>query len=142
MSFLFFHFFNPIICFYIRNISCRSIFDDSCNFFFHRWIVQSKSNQRTARTERVCPRDLCCAHARKSVWKLKKKNIFFCMSVILFAFKNFYKYTCYILKPQWTTSIKTGRRRTKNLNVLGITSPLAIRKIHISFPIAKIENAS
>lgn len=74
--------------------------------------------------------------------KIKKKNIFSCMSVILFAFKNFYKYTCYILKPQWTTSIKTGRRRMKNLNVLGITSPLAIRKIHISFPIAKIENAS
>lgn len=51
-------------------------------FFFHRWIVQSKSNQRIARTERVCPRDLCCAHARKSVWKKKKKyKIFFCMSV-------------------------------------------------------------
>lgn len=52
-------------------------------FFFHRWIVQSKSNQRIARTERVCPRDLCCAHARKSVWikKRKRYKTFFCMSV-------------------------------------------------------------
>lgn len=126
---------------YTRNISCRSIFDDSCNFFF---TDESSNPSQTSgqREQSGYVHVTCVVRMLENLFENKKKNIFFCMSVILFAFKNFYKYTCYILKPQWTTSIKTGRRRMKNLNVLGITSPLAIRKIHISFPIAKIENAS